>query len=131
MSSCSAFPARASASRDPRFPPVEASELARLQIEVSILTPAIEVDPGLRRLDGSFLTIGVHGLQVRRGRSCGLLLPVVASRLNWTAPEFLEQSCLKAGLSPDAWKQPETSLSLFRAVSFGSAPVETEGGLNS
>jgi hypothetical protein len=33
-----------------------------------------------------------------------LLLPQVAVEWGWTREQFLAQTCRKAGLSPDAWR---------------------------
>ena len=85
---------RAVADSDPRFPPVEPSELDDLTIEISVLTPEREV----RSLDD--VEVGRHGLIVEHGDRCGLLLPQVAVQQNWTAREFLEHTCMKAGLPP-------------------------------
>lgn len=87
-----------SASEDPRFPPVAADELPELAIEVSVLGPLEEVEP---RPDA--FSVGVHGLVVEQGYRRGLLLPQVATEWGWTAEQFLRQTCVKAGLPPDAW----------------------------
>ncbi len=102
----------AACSRDPRFPPVTPSELPQLTIELSILG-AMEAlaDP-----DG--IEIGRHGLFVEVGRRKGLLLPQVATELSWDALTFLEQTCVKAGLPIDAWRQGAT-LWKFEAEVFG------------
>ncbi len=104
--------AQAVADSDPRFPPVAASELAALSIEISVLTPEREVQ-------AAGIEVGRHGLIVERGRRRGLLLPQVAAERGWNATMFLEHTCLKAGLPPDAWREPDTRLSVFEAQVFG------------
>jgi AmmeMemoRadiSam system protein A len=89
------------ASHDPRFAPVSAGELRELSIEVSVLGPLEPIDPP----DPSEVVVGRHGLVVEQGHRRGLLLPQVAPEWGWTAEEFLQQSCLKAGLRPDAWRR--------------------------
>ena len=89
------------ASEDPRFPPVAPDELPELSIEVSVLGPLEEVDP---RSPEAF-TIGRHGLVAEQGHHRGLLLPQVATEWGWTPEQFLRQTCIKAGLPPDAWQQ--------------------------
>ncbi|HET7617089.1 MAG TPA: AmmeMemoRadiSam system protein A [Vicinamibacterales bacterium] len=86
---------------DPRFLPVQPSELSDLTFELSILAPLERLDP----CDPALIEIGRHGLVVRHGRCRGLLLPQVAPEWNWTAPEFLAHTCRKAGLSADAWRR--------------------------
>jgi AmmeMemoRadiSam system protein A len=106
--------AQAVAESDPRFPPVRIDELAALSIEISVLTPECEARP-------ADIEIGRHGLIVERGLRRGLLLPQVAADHCWDATTFLEHTCLKAGLAPDAWKDPDTRLLVFEAEVFGES----------
>jgi hypothetical protein len=87
-----------SASFDPRFPPVGPAELDDLTIDISILGPLMEVT------DINDIVIGRHGLVIEQGPKHGLLLPQVATEHGLDVPSFLSQTCLKAGLPPDAWK---------------------------
>ena len=89
------------ASEDPRFPPVAPDELSELEVEVSVLGPLEPIDP--TRPDA--FVIGRHGLVVEQGIHRGLLLPQVATEWGWTAEQFLRQTCVKAGLPPDAWQR--------------------------
>jgi AmmeMemoRadiSam system protein A len=100
---------------DPRFPPVEASELGGLTVEISALSPLREV-LGLDEIE-----VGRDGLLVERGQSRGLLLPQVAVRYGWTATEFLDQTCRKAGMEPGSWRDPGTKISAFSAEVFSEA----------
>jgi len=88
------------ASHDPRFPPVSPSELPRISIEVSVLGPLEPLDPP----SPSAIVPGRHGLVVEQGHRRGLLLPQVATEWEWNAEQFLRQTCVKAGLSQDAWR---------------------------
>jgi AmmeMemoRadiSam system protein A len=100
------------ASADPRFPAVAASELDELHIELSILGP-------LERISGvDQVEIGRHGLVVEHGWRRGLLLPQVATDWELDAETFVAQTCHKAGLAPDAWKE-EATLWRFEAEVFG------------
>ena len=89
--------ARAAALDDPRFDPVTPAELPSLQIEISILSPLRDVAP-------QQIEVGRHGLLISRGPLRGLLLPQVAVEWNWDREQFLEETCVKAGLPPNAWK---------------------------
>jgi len=106
-----------SACQDSRFVsnPVTSAELERLDIEISYLTPMQRV----RNVDD--IIIGRHGLLVSLGYRRGVLLPQVAGRRGWTRAEFLAQTCRKAGLPMDAWKQPDAELYCFEAEVFGEA----------
>jgi AMMECR1 domain-containing protein len=86
------------ASEDPRFPPVIPDEF----------------DPH----SSDAFTIGAHGLVAEQGHHRGLLLPQVATEWGWTADQFLRQTCIKAGLPPDAW-QHGARLYRFSAEVFG------------
>jgi len=88
-----------SASEDPRFPPVSPEELPDLSLEISVLgaLEAIDAQPDA-------FTIGVHGLVAEQGFHRGLLLPQVATEWGWDGEQFLRQTCIKAGLRPDAWR---------------------------
>jgi AmmeMemoRadiSam system protein A len=102
-----------SAREDPRFPPVSVEELPELALEISVLGPLEAIDP---RPDA--FTIGMHGLVIEQGIRRGLLLPQVAREWGWTPEQFLRQTCLKAGLLPDAWRQG-ARLYRFAAEVFG------------
>jgi len=98
-----------SARQDPRFPPLSPDELEECTLEVSVLSPLRKV------VDEKEIRIGVHGLLLEsRGRR-GLLLPQVAVENSWDVPEFLRNTCRKAGLHDGAWKDPGATLFLFTA----------------
>lgn len=104
--------ALAAASSDPRFPPLRDDELDDVNLEISVLSPrwrATSIDE---------IQVGVHGLSIQRGAHRGVLLPQVATRFGWDRDTFLEETCRKAGLPPDAWKDPTTRLELFTAEVF-------------
>lgn len=102
------------ASRDPRFEPLEAEDLAALSVEVSVLGPLESIDPA----DAGAVVVGRHGLVAELGRRRGLLLPQVATEWGWTREQFLRQTCVKAGLPPDAWQNGAT-IYRFDADVFG------------
>jgi len=98
--------------RDPRFRPVEVAELPKLEYEISVLSP-------LRRvMNIDEIKVGEHGLLMKNGSSEGLLLPQVPVEEKWDRQKFLEQTCVKAGLRPDCWKDEETDIFQFTAVVF-------------
>ena len=103
-----------SASEDPRFPPVSSDEIPELSVEISVLGPLEPIDPR----DPSAFVIGRHGLVVEQDLRRGLLLPQVATEWGWNAEQFLRQTCVKAGLRPDAW-QHGAKIYRFDAEVFG------------
>lgn len=103
--------AKSAAFDDPRFHAVTADEAAALKIEISVLSP-------LRPISPEEVIIGKHGLVVTHGGRRGLLLPQVPVEWEWSRTTFLEQTCLKAGLPPDAWLRG-AELHAFSAEIFG------------
>lgn len=99
---------------DPRFDPVRPEELAGLEIEISVLSRLEPIAP-------EQVEVGRHGIMVRRGPFRGLLLPQVPAHYQWSRERFLEETCMKAGLERDAWKNPETRIEAFTAEVFSEA----------
>jgi len=99
----------AAATRDPRFPPVTADEVAQLQIGISVLTPPAPIRP-------EQIEVGRHGLLVERAPHRGVLLPEVAVDQGWDAETFLSMTCRKAGLELEAWGDPETRVLAFETI---------------
>lgn len=103
--------ARSAAFDDPRFEPVTRDESGDLKVEISVLSPLLSI----RAED---VVVGKHGLVVMQGSRRGLLLPQVPMEWNWDRETFLSQTCLKAGLPPDAWLRG-AELQAFTAEVFG------------
>jgi AmmeMemoRadiSam system protein B/AmmeMemoRadiSam system protein A len=104
--------AAAAAFNDPRFPPIKERELDDIDIEISVLTPLKKID------DINEIEVGKHGIFIEKGFFSGLLLPQVATEYGWDRKTFLEQTCLKAGLPCNAWKDKETKIHIFSADIF-------------
>ena len=104
---------------DPRFSPVTPNELDSIVIELSVLTPPrkLEYKNPEELLD--LVKVGRDGLIVTRGLWRGLLLPQVPVEWGWDVQGFLENTCNKAGLPRDAWRDPETEFMAFQAEIFG------------
>ncbi|MDD5712374.1 MAG: AmmeMemoRadiSam system protein A [Smithellaceae bacterium] len=107
--------ALAAAFDDPRFPPLCAEELCDLELEISVLTPLVEIK------DVSQIEVGKHGIYLRKGYCAGLLLPQVAKEYRWDRLTFLEQTCYKAGLPRGAWKEKDARIFIFSADVFCEA----------
>ncbi|MBN1134015.1 MAG: TIGR00296 family protein [Methanosarcinaceae archaeon] len=90
------------ATRDPRFPPVQSFEIKNISVEVTVLTQPELIDVPPQKLP-EMIEIGRHGLIVKKGYYQGLLLPQVAPENDFDQIDFLNHTCLKAGLNPDAW----------------------------
>ena len=109
--------AKASATGDPRFfdDPITVGELDQLDIEISVLSPLKRTNEPLS------LRLGTDGIYIKKGHTSGCFLPQVATETGWSEEEFLSYCCAhKAGISPDAWKDPDTEVYLFTADVFGA-----------
>ena len=109
----------ASATQDSRFSPVAKSELKDIDIEISVLS-----EP--RRITNTDeIKMGIHGVIVKRGPwRQGVFLPQVATETGWNKEQFMANLCLqKAGLPPDAWKDPKTIVEIFTAQVFSEKDI--------
>jgi AmmeMemoRadiSam system protein A len=104
--------AAAAAFDDPRFESLTSKELKDIELEVSVLTPLERVR------DVKDIEVGRHGLYIKKGFFSGLLLPQVATDYNWDRITFLEETCRKAGLPRNAWKEKDAEIYLFSAEIF-------------
>ena len=99
--------------RDPRFPPVSADELDSIDIEISALSPLWKIG------DLNEIEVGKHGILIKKGFNQGLLLPQVATEYNFNRSQFLEHTCMKAGLAGDCYKSKDCEIYIFSATVFG------------
>jgi AmmeMemoRadiSam system protein A len=107
---------------DPRFIPLNLDELPSVTFEISVLSPLQRV------VDIAEIEVGQHGLLVSRKGARGLLLPQVATAYRWDRETFLRETCRKAGLRPDDWKDGATiqrfSACVFSETSHVSAAMK-------
>lgn len=95
---------------DPRFSPVTLDELPSLKLEISVLSPPVNISElgvpahATPRQIAAAVRPGLHGLLISQGHRRGLLLPQVATEYGWSAEQFLRETCHKAGLPADAWQ---------------------------
>ena len=110
-----------SSTRDPRFPTVSSSELNEIIVEITALTPPVEVVAKTmeERLDA--IVIGRDGIiiQDRKGVRGALFLPQVPVEWNWTKKQYFGRLCEKAGLPNHVWKDSHiTKLQKFQGEIF-------------
>ena len=101
------------ACHDPRFEDLQEDELDTIVVEVTILTPPEELKVEDRKKMPEMIKIGQDGLIAEFGPYRGLLLPQVPVEWGWNAEEFLGQTCIKAGMSPDMWLDKRTKFYKF------------------
>ncbi len=100
------------ATRDPRFYPMKAADLADFTLDISVLSP-LEKAASVEEIQ-----VGKHGIYIVKGSYRGVLLPQVATEYGWNRDQFLQHTCTKAGLPQDAW-QGECEIYIFSAQVFG------------
>ncbi len=98
--------AREAAYNDPRFPPLRKEEINKIKIEISILTEPQKIEGDPSNFPNK-IKIGKDGLIVKYDGYSGLLLPQVATEFGFNSKEFLDETCVKAGLPPGCWKYSE------------------------
>ncbi len=106
------------ATKDPRFPPVNQSEMENIIVEVTILTPPVlmKVKSPKEYLDK--IEIGRDGLIAEKGSCRGLLLPQVPVEYGWDKKDFISHTCIKAGLTADCWYEGDTKIYKFSGAVF-------------
>jgi len=104
--------AKAAAFDDPRFPEMTEVEFESMEIEISVLSPLERVH------DFNETEVGRDGLMVKLDWHSGLLLPQVATENGWGLLEFLEQTCLKAGLAKHSYRDKNAEVYRFSAEVF-------------
>lgn len=110
--------AQAAAFSDPRFVPVQKNDIKDIKIEISVLTKPVEI----KFKDSSELLkqieVGRDGLIIEKSGLKGLLLPQVAVEWKWDKQEFLSNTCMKARLPADAWKESNVKVYKFQSQIF-------------
>jgi hypothetical protein len=92
----------ASATQDTRFDPVTESEIPKLEIEISVLSPMKKIN------SPDEIIMGKHGIYIKKGWASGTFLPQVATETGWTKEEFLGHCARdKAGIGWNGWKDAE------------------------
>jgi len=97
--------------RDRRFDPVSSSELASLEVEVSVLTPPVPVAAP------EDIVLGKHGVFMHVRGVSAVFLPQVAPEQGWTLEQTLQHLSNKIRLPIDAWKTGAT-FEVFEAIVF-------------
>ena len=108
----------AAATEDPRFSPINPTELNNLIFEITVLTPPIEINVEKYEDYLSIIKVGRDGLIVENKQCSGLLLPQVPKEYGWNIEEFLSHTSEKAGLEKNAWKDHDTKVSRFEGIIF-------------
>jgi uncharacterized protein len=109
--------AAGAALQDPRFAPMRVADLSHLHIEISLLSQP-------QPIAINAIELGRHGLIVSSGERRGLLLPQVAVEHKLDREQFLSETCRKAHLLRDAWRDARTQILGFTCDVFCDADRE-------
>jgi len=85
--------------KDPRFHPITKDELAKIKIDISLLTHPKKID------NYKEIELGKHGIIMKKSYYQALFLPQVAPEQKWNLQQTLEHLSMKAGLPPDGYKE--------------------------
>jgi AmmeMemoRadiSam system protein B/AmmeMemoRadiSam system protein A len=101
----------AASTEDNRFPRVDPTEVEKISIEISVLSP-------LKRIHSiDEIVLGKHGIYIKKGYRSGTFLPQVANETGWSKEDFLGHCARdKAGLGWDGWK--DADIYTYEAVVF-------------
>jgi len=109
--------AQDAALHDLRFEPVTREELERIEVEVSVLTVPELLDFNTPEELLAKLRPHCDGVVLRLAYRESTYLPQVWEQLP-DREAFLSTLSRKAGLSPDAWKHPMTTILVYQAEAF-------------
>jgi AmmeMemoRadiSam system protein A len=107
----------AAASQDYRFQPVLADEIDDIQIEISYLTRPEVLKYSNPEDLLKFLRPNIDGVVIRDGMRRATFLPQVWEKIP-EPEEFLEQLCLKMGVSPDVWRRKKLDVLIYQVEEF-------------
>ncbi len=97
--------------QDPRFKQLESEELAKVSIEITVLTPPQPVS------GYTDIVLGKHGILLSKNDRRAVFLPQVAPEQGWDLDQTLSHLSLKAGLASDDWKTG-ASFEVFEGIVF-------------
>ena len=108
----------AAAFEDPRFPALKTEEYGDLEFEVTVLTQPELIEVAHPKQYFDEIEIGRDGLIIQKGYARGLLLPQVAPENGFSKEEFLNHTCMKAGISADSWMDESCDVYKFQGQIF-------------
>ena len=96
---------------DDRYKPICAEDMNKICLVISVMSPLIRCTP-------DDVVVGRDGLVLDYEDNRGVYLPQIPIENGWDKPKFLEELCIKAGVSTDKWKDEKSILHRFTAQVF-------------
>jgi len=97
---------------DPRVEPFTIDKIDNFELEISVLSK-LKLERNIDRLK-----IGINGVMIKLDMNSAITLPQEALRQNWTVTEMLEETCLKAGMGKNSYKDKFAEIFSFTAEVF-------------
>jgi len=102
---------------DPRFPPLTDAELARVRLEITLLTdPKPVASP-------KEIVVGRDGILFFCQDRQSVFLPQVATEQGWNLEQTLSALSRKAGLPPEEWRNSHAHFETFEGYHFSESDV--------
>ncbi len=96
---------------------IEPAELSNLKISVCVVCNHLLTNDPVADLE-----LGTHGVAIDQGGNHGWLYPTIPVEQGWSKEEYLTRVCRKAKLSPFAWQDEDTMVTLFEGQVFRERP---------
>ncbi len=107
----------AAALEDPRFPPVDESELSRIHIEVSYLTAPIPLEYSSSQDLIARLNPHQDGVILKYGNRRATFLPQVWDQIS-DPEDFLSHLCAKMGAPSNLWRDTKLQVYIYHVEEF-------------
>ncbi|ERG96012.1 TIGR00296 family protein [Haloquadratum walsbyi] len=96
---------------------LEEPELSNLMVSVCIVCDRLSTDNPIEDVE-----LGTHGLIIDRDDEHGWMHPIIPVENGWNKQQFVTRASRKAGLSPLAWQDEATAVTLFEGQVFRERP---------
>jgi len=105
------------ASGDSAGSEIGAKELDDLSISVCVVSNTLLTNDPIEDIE-----LGIHGVALDTGNDHAWLYPTLPVEQNWSKQKYLSLVCKKANVSPVAWQDDDTMITLFEGQVFRERP---------
>ena len=96
---------------------IESKELDELSISVCVVSNTLLTNNPMEDLE-----LGTHGVALDTGNDHAWLYPTLPVEEDWSKGKYLSLVCRKANVSPMAWQDDDTMITLFEGQVFRERP---------